>query len=102
MPPSAIPTGCPTHPGELLRDAIPATGKTKTEIAALFGISASSSTIFSEHKPVSRAAAARRGKLYGFGTGAWVRMQGACDARRAERELADQITKIAAVKPVAA
>ena len=31
---------CPTHPGELLRDdVIPATGKTKTEIAALLGIS---------------------------------------------------------------
>jgi hypothetical protein len=30
---------CPTHPGELLReDVIPATGKTKTEIAALLGI----------------------------------------------------------------
>ena len=34
------PNRCPTHPGELLRvDVIPATGKTKTEIAALLGIS---------------------------------------------------------------
>ncbi len=31
---------CPTHPGELLREnVIPATGKTKSEIAALLGIS---------------------------------------------------------------
>ena len=31
---------CPTHPGELLReDVIPATGKTRSEIAALLGIS---------------------------------------------------------------
>ena len=32
---------CPTHPGELLReDVIPATGKTRSEIAGLLGISA--------------------------------------------------------------
>ena len=31
---------CPTYPGELLReDVIPATGKTRSEIAALLGIS---------------------------------------------------------------
>ena len=34
------PNRCPTHPGELLReDVIPATGKTRSEIAALLGIS---------------------------------------------------------------
>ena len=33
------PNRCPTHPGELLRDVIPATGKSKAEIAALLGIS---------------------------------------------------------------
>jgi plasmid maintenance system antidote protein VapI len=30
---------CPTHPGELLREVIPVTGKTRSEIAALLGIS---------------------------------------------------------------
>jgi plasmid maintenance system antidote protein VapI len=31
---------CPTHPGELLRaDVIPATGKTRSEIAILLGVS---------------------------------------------------------------
>ncbi|MDH3743331.1 MAG: addiction module antidote protein, HigA family, partial [Hyphomicrobiales bacterium] len=34
------PNRCPTHPGELLREeVIAATGKTKTEITALLGIS---------------------------------------------------------------
>ena len=33
------PNRCPTHPGELLSEVIPATGKSKTEIAALLGIS---------------------------------------------------------------
>ena len=31
------PKRCPTHPGELLKEIIPATGKTKAEIAALLG-----------------------------------------------------------------
>ena len=30
---------CPSHPGALLEDIIPATGKTKVEIANLLGIS---------------------------------------------------------------
>ena len=33
------PNRCPSHPGALLRDVIPATGKTKVEIARLLGIS---------------------------------------------------------------
>ena len=33
------PNRCPTHPGELLREVIDATGRSKTEIAALLGIS---------------------------------------------------------------
>jgi hypothetical protein len=33
------PTRCPTHPGALLRDdVIPATGRTKVEIAGLLGL----------------------------------------------------------------
>lgn len=37
---SRNPDRCPTHPGELLReDVIPATGKSKTEIARMLGIS---------------------------------------------------------------
>jgi hypothetical protein len=30
---------CPSHPGALLREAIPATGESKAEIAALLGVS---------------------------------------------------------------
>ena len=33
------PNRCPTHPGALLAEVIPPTGKSKTEIAALLGIS---------------------------------------------------------------
>ena len=46
---------CPTHPGALLRDdIIPATGRTKAEIAGLLGISRQHLyDILQERKPVS-------------------------------------------------
>ena len=56
---------CPTHPGALLRDdIIPATGRTKAEIAGLLGISRQHLyDILQERKPVSPAIAVRLGKL---------------------------------------
>jgi len=79
----------PTHPGELLReDVIPATGKSKAEIARLLGISRQHLyDILAERKPVSPTVAVRLGKLFGDGTGVWIRMQAAYDAWHAEREI---------------
>lgn len=79
----------PTHPGALLReDIIPATRKTKAEIARMLGISRQHlHDILSEAKPVSPAVAVRLGKLFGNGAGLWVRMQGAYDTWTAEREI---------------
>src|SRR5260370_30880864 len=70
---------CPTHPGALLRDdIIPATGRTKAEIAGLLGISRQHLYhTLQEKKPVSAAIAVRLGKLFGGGAGGWTRMQGA-------------------------
>jgi antitoxin HigA-1 len=97
------PNRCPTHPGELLREVIPATGRSKTEIASLLGISRQHLyDILAERKPVSPAVAVRLGKLFGDGAGVWVRMQGAYDTWRAERELADEIRKIPRLKTAAA
>lgn len=93
------PKRCPTHPGELLREAIQATGKSKTEIAALLGISRQHLyDILAERKPISPAVAVRLGKLFGDVPGVWVRMQGAYDTWQAERELADEIKKIPRLK----
>lgn len=80
---------CPTHPGELLREEVlPATGRSKTEIAALLGISRQHlHDILAEHKPVSPAIAVRLGKLFGDGAGIWVRMQAAYDTWHAEQEV---------------
>jgi antitoxin HigA-1 len=71
------PDRCPTHPGELLRDVvIPATGKTKTETAALLGISRQHlHDIVEERKPVSPRGAVRLGELFGDGDGVRGRMQ---------------------------
>jgi antitoxin HigA-1 len=81
------PERCPTHPGALLReDVIPATGRSKTEIAHMLGISRQHLyDILRERKPVSPAVAVRLGKLFGDGAGVWTRMQAAYDTWHAER-----------------
>lgn len=79
---------CPSHPGALLEDIIPATGKTKVEIAELLGISRQQLyDILRERKPVSPNVAARLGKLFGDGPAIWLRMQAAHDAWHAERDV---------------
>jgi antitoxin HigA-1 len=80
---------CPTHPGAILRDtAIPATGRSKAEIARLLGISRQHLyDVLGEKKAVSPAVAVRLGKLFGNGPGLWVRMQGAYDTWHAEHEV---------------
>jgi len=79
---------CPTHPGALLReDVIPATGRSKTEIATMLGISRQHLyDILRERKPVSPVIAVRMGKLFGDGAGTWTRMQAAYDTWQAERQ----------------
>ena len=88
------PNRCPTHPGALLRDdVIPATGRSKVEIAGLLGISRQHLyDILRERKPVSPAVAVRLGKLFGDGAGIWTRMQAAYDTWHAERK--EDVSKI--------
>lgn len=86
---SRNPNRCPTHPGELLReDVIPATGKSKAEIARMLGVSRQHlHDLLAERKPVSPEMAVRLGKLFGIATLVWIRMQGAYDAWHATREV---------------
>jgi len=85
-PAERSPDVCPSHPGALLDDILPDTGKTKTEIARLLGISRQHLyDIMAERKPVSPEVAVRLGKLFGDGPGVWVRMQAAYDTWHAER-----------------
>jgi antitoxin HigA-1 len=85
----------------LREDIIPATGRTKAEIAQLLGISRQHLyDILRERKPVSPAIAVRLGKLFGDGTGVWVRMQAAYDTWNAERD--EDLGKIPTLRPKAA
>ncbi|PYE88454.1 HigA family addiction module antitoxin [Phyllobacterium leguminum] len=79
----------PTHPGEMLGEImIPATGKSKAEIARLLGISRQTLyDILKMKQPVTPAIAVRLGKLFGDGPGVWIRMQAAYDTWHAEREI---------------
>ena len=72
----------------MLDDIIAATGKSKTEIAKLLGISRQQLyDIINEKKPLSPAVAARLGKMFGDGAAVWLRMQAAYDAWHAERDI---------------
>ena len=86
---SRNPDRCPTHPGELLReDVIPATGKSKAEIARMLGVSRQHlHDLLAERKPVSPEVAVRLAKLFGNAPLVWIRMQGAYDAWHATREV---------------
>lgn len=79
----------PAHPGELLGEiVIPATGRSKSEIARLLGISRQTLyEILKCRQPVTPAIAVRLGKLFGDGAGIWIRMQAAYDTWHAEREI---------------
>lgn len=81
------PALAPLHPGALLRDTvIPATGKSKAEIARLLGISRQQlHGILDGSKPVSATVAVRLGKLFGNGPGLWIRLQAAFDVWHAAR-----------------
>ena len=93
---------CPTHPGALLReDLIPATGRTKSEIADLLGISRQHLyDVLRERKPVLPAVAVRLGKLFGDGAGVWTRMQAAYDTWHAEQE--EDVSNIPTIRAKAA
>lgn len=93
----------PMHPGELLREvALPALGKTKTEIAKLMGVSRQTLyDILDEKQPVTPAMALRIGKLCGNGPNLWLNLQLTYDLKRAEKNLAKEIERIPTLKAVA-
>jgi addiction module HigA family antidote len=90
------PNRCPSHPGAVLTDILPATGRTKSEIAGLLGISRQHlHDITSGKKPVSPQMAVRFSKLLGGGAEMWLRLQVAYDLWHAERE-----TDVSHIRPL--
>ena len=78
----------PSHPGALLAEIIPATGRSKVELANMLGISRQQFyDILNERKPVSPSIAARLGKLFGDGAAVWLAMRAEHDAWHAERDV---------------
>ena len=77
----------PTPPGKLLaEDVLPATGRTKSEIANLLGISRQTLyDILNCRQPVTPQMAVRMGKLFGNGARLWLNMQTAHDLWLAEQ-----------------
>lgn len=91
----------PTHPGALLREiVVPATGRSKTEIARLLGVSRQTlHDLLAEKQVVTPRLAIRLGKMFGDGPEPWLRMQNAHDVWHATREMA---AAIAAIPTIAA
>lgn len=79
----------PAHPGEMLSEiTIPATGRSKAEIARLLGISRQTLyDILNARQPVTPNLAVRIGKLLGEDPAIWLRMQMAHDLWKARREV---------------
>jgi len=79
----------PAHPGEMLAEiTIPATGKSKAEIARLLGISRQTLyDILSQKQGITPSVAVRLGKLFGDGAEIWLRMQTEHDLWRAMKEV---------------
>jgi addiction module HigA family antidote len=85
----------PVHPAEILRDIIPALGRSKSEIARLLGISRQTLyDLLAERQPITVPMALRIGKMTGTTPESWLNMQRAFDVKIAEREMAEEIAKI--------
>lgn len=78
---------CPSHPGELLREAVlPAVSLSKVEVARALGISRQTLyDILAEKQPVTPKIAIRLGHYFGNGPKIWLNMQTAHDIWHAER-----------------
>ncbi len=89
---------CPSHPGLLIEEAVEASGRSKTEIAQLLGISRQHlHDLTRGRKPVSAVVAVRLGKLFGNGPDLWIRMQAAHDIWQAQ-----QTVDVSAIPTIAA
>lgn len=90
----------PTPPGKILAETVlPATGKSKAEIARLLGVSRQTLyDVLACKQPVTPQMAVRIGKLCGNGPRLWLNMQSAHDLWIAQRKI--DVSKIPTLEPV--
>jgi antitoxin HigA-1 len=82
-----------------LDTALPALGRSKTEIARLLGISRQTLyDILNEKQPITAQMALRIGKLCGNGGEFWLRLQTRYDMQMAEAEIGDKLDAIPLLK----
>jgi addiction module HigA family antidote len=86
----------PVHPGEILReDMLPATGRSKAEIARRLGVSRQTLyDLTGERQAVTAPMALRLGKLFGNGPALWIGMQSNHDLKVAENALGAELARI--------
>ena len=86
----------PAHPGKFLAEiVVPATGKSKSDIARLLGVSRQTLyDLLGKKQSVTPEMALRLGKLFGDGPQIWLKMQIEHDLWRAGRDIGKAIAKI--------
>ncbi len=86
----------PSHPGEILReDVLPASGLTRTALAARLGVSRQTlHAILSGEAPVTFGVALRLGRLFGNSAAFWSNLQSAYSLWHEGRRMADQLEAI--------
>ena len=86
----------PTHPGEILREAVlPALDITKTRFAELLHVSRQTLyDLLGERQTVTPQMALRLGRLLGNGPEIWLRLQGAYDLAVQAEALAPELEQI--------
>ncbi len=88
----------PTPPGKILADTVlPASGRSKTEIARLLGVSRQTLyDVLDCKQPITPRMAVRIGKLCGNGPRLWLNMQAAHDLWEAQQTT--EVSKIPALE----
>jgi addiction module HigA family antidote len=91
----------PVHPGAILReDVLPALRLSVAEAAKTLGVSRQMlHRVLQEHAAITPETAVRIGKLCGNGPRLWLDMQRTFDLWHAERDLAEQVTRIPTLHP---
>ncbi len=90
------PKRIPTHPGLILKeDVLPSLGLSITTAAKELGVSRQTlHRILKGEHPITPAMALRLGRFCDTEPALWLRLQQACDLKKAEIELGDELNKI--------